>query len=54
MTKPHNPADKPISALLNMKPIRKHKISYPTKKDLKRKYSMKFDENGVPTVVEVE
>ena len=45
--------DKAAKALLNMGPVPRKRPSKPTKKDLERKFKMKVDRKGKPSIVEV-
>lgn len=45
--------DKAAKALLNMGPVPHKRPPKPTKKDLERKFKMKVDRSGKPSIVEV-
>ena len=46
--------DTAASALLRMKEVRHERPTKPTKRDLNRRFKMKIDRKGNPTIVEVE
>ena len=46
--------DRAAKALLNAGKLPKHKRPNPTKEDLKRKFVMRVDRNGKPTLKEVK
>ena len=46
--------DKAAKALLNMGTVKHKRIPKPTKRDLNRKFKLKVDRKGNPSMVEVE
>ena len=46
--------DKAVKALLNAGKLPKHERANPTKADLEKKFVMRVDRNGKPTIKEVK
>ena len=46
--------DKAVKALLNAGKLPRHEKPEPTKEDLERKFVMRVDEDGKPTIKEVK
>ena len=54
MTAKRKKLDTAASALLRMKEVRHERPRKPTKGDLDRRFKMKIDRKGNPSIVEVE
>ena len=54
MTAKKKKFDAAASALLRMKEVRHERPTKPTKRDLERRFKMKIDRKGNPSIVEVE
>ena len=54
MTAKRKKLDRAANALLGMKEVRHERPTKPTKGDLDRRFKMKIDRKGNPSIVEVE
>ena len=54
MTAKRKKLDRAANALLGMKEVRHERPKKPTKGDLERRFKMKLDRKGNPSIVEVD